>query len=240
MKKLLLTSVCILAICASAVAQEHPSITAQPNTIFVGGDGKFEVNPDTAVINFAISEQEKTASEAYARASKTAEQIREILRSNGVPPQSAEIGYFAVQPVYDYKTAKHQLIAYHVNANVSVKLKDFAKIGPILGQFANADVTDNQQLTYILENKDAAETKAIEDAYRRAKESADAIARASGRTVGELVYASVDTSENQFPIRPIVMATARMANEQIPPPTAEFSPQEVTVTAHVNALFQLK
>ena len=45
-------------------------------------------------------------------------------------PKSAEIGYFSLEPVYDYKTAKRKLVAYRVNANVSLKLKDFSKIAP--------------------------------------------------------------------------------------------------------------
>jgi uncharacterized protein YggE len=39
-------------------AQDRPTITAQPNAIFVGADGKFEANPDTALIQFDISAQE--------------------------------------------------------------------------------------------------------------------------------------------------------------------------------------
>jgi hypothetical protein len=35
-------------------------------------------------------------------------------------------------------------------------------------------------------------------------------------------------------------AMAKMANVATPAPTEEFSPQNVTVTAHVNALFNLK
>jgi hypothetical protein len=67
------------------------------------------------------------------------------------------------------------------------------------------------------------------------------VARAGGRTVGELMYASVDTFENQVPVRPMLMASPRMAAaEAAPAPTAEFTPQSVTITAHVNALFQLK
>src|SRR6266566_7009402 len=92
------------------VAQDRPTITAQPNTVFVGADGKFEANPDTAVMQFNISAQEATSREAYDRASKAAEQVRQILRSNGIEPKSAEIGYFSLQPVYDYKTAKRKLV----------------------------------------------------------------------------------------------------------------------------------
>jgi hypothetical protein len=54
--------------------------------------------------------------------------------------------------------------------------------------------------------------------------------------LGELSYASVDTFENPrigVP-RPRAMAAAA------PAPTEEFTPQGVMVTAHVNALFNLK
>jgi uncharacterized protein YggE len=241
MKKLILGALVFACVLQFAAAQEHPTVTAQPNTVFVGADGKYEANPDTAAIDFAISAQEDNSGAAYARASKSAEEVRQILRSNGVDPKSAQVGYFAIQPVYDYKSPKRKLVRYRVNSNVSVKLKDFSKIGPILQQLATVDITDNQQLSYTLEDRDTAKSKAVEDAYRHARDSADAVARAGGRTVGDLIYASVDTFENQVPVRPMLMASPRMAAaEAAPAPTAEFTPQSVTITAHVNALFQLK
>jgi uncharacterized protein len=225
-----------------ALAQEHPTVTALPNTVYVGADGKYEASPDTAVIEFSISAQEESSGAAYDRASKQAEQVRQILRSNGLDPKLAQVGYYAIQPVYDYKNPKRKLVGYRVNTSVSVKLKDFAKIGPVLQQLAGADITDTQQLNYTLEDKDAAKSKAVEDAYRHARNSAEAVARAGTRNVGDLIYASVDTFENPIPVRPMVMtAAAPRANmEMAQPPTAEFSPQTVTITAHVNALFQLK
>jgi len=222
-----------------AFAQDHPTIAAQPNTVFVGADGKFEANPDTAQIDFNLSVQEDNSRAAYDRASRQTEQVRQILRSNGIDPKTAEIGYFSIQPVYDYRNPKQKLVGYRVDANVSLKLKDFSKVAPIIQQLSDSDITGNQSITYTLENIDAAKTKAVEDAYRRARESADAIARASGRTLGELSYASVDTFENVRPV-PRVQAMARMAAAAAPAPTEEFTPQTVTVTAHVNAMFGLK
>ena len=222
-------------------AQEHPAVTAQPNTVFVGADGKFEANPDTALVQFNISVQEETSRSAYDRASRAAEQIRQILRSNGIEPKLAEIGFFSLQPVYDFKTPKRKLVGYRVNANVSLKLKDFSKLAPILQQLADVDVTENQYLNYMLENMDAAKTKAVEDAYRRARESAEAVARAGGRTVGELSYASVDTLENERPPVPMGRTMAMMRAEAATPgPTEQFTPHTISVSAHVNALFTLK
>ena len=79
------------------------------------------------------------------------------------------------------------------------------------------------------------------DAYRRARASAQALASASGRDLGELSYASVDTAENIRIYSPVQRRGGPMvAMEAIAPPTQEFTPQNVTVTAHVNAMFTLK
>ena len=230
----------LLLVGSVATTQDRPTITAQPNTVFVGADGKFEANPDTAVMQFNISAQKATSREAYERASKAAEQVRQILRSNGIEPKSAEIGYFSLQPIYDFKTAKRKLVGYRVNATVSLKLKDFSKVAPIVQQLSDTDVSENQSLNYTLEDMDAAKTKAVEDAYRRARESAAALARSSGRTLGELSYASVDTFENARPM-PMAGAMMRMnVGVAASAPTEEFTPQSVSVTAHVNAMFALK
>ncbi len=230
----------LVTLTAASFAQDHPALTALPNTVYVGADGKFESAPDTAMIQFDISVQEDTSQAAYQHASKDTEQVRQVLRTNSIEPKTATIGFFSVQPVYDWKNAKQKLIGYRVTTDVTLKLKDFAKIGPITQQLADANVSERQTLNYTLENIDEAKNKAVEDAYRRARNSADAIARASGRAVGELSYASVDTFESpRMPVPHMARAMAATVNAA-PAPSEEFTPQNVTVTAHVNALFNLK
>jgi hypothetical protein len=226
---LALLALCILT--TPSFAQEHPAVTALPNSVYVGADGKFESAPDTALLQFRIS--------VHEHASKDAEQVRQVLRANGIEPKAANVGFLSVQPVYEWKP-KQKVIGYRVTTDVTLKLKDFSKIGPITQQLADANVSETQTLNYTLETIDEAKNKAVEDAYRRARNSADAIARASGRTLGELSYASVDTFENQrIPVPRMAHAMATRI-ESAPPPTEEFTPQTVTVTAHVNALFNLK
>jgi uncharacterized protein YggE len=223
-----------------ALGQEHPTITPQPNTVLVGADGKFEANPDTAMVQFNISAQEDNSRAAYDRASKSAEQVRQILRTNGIEPTAAQLGYFSIEPVYDYSKAKRKLVAYRVNVNVSLKLKDFTKIAPIVQQLSDGDITDEQSISYQLDDMEAAKTKAVEDAYRHARASAEAVARAGGRTLGELIYASVDTFENVRPMTFQPMARNAPMIQGAAAPTEQFSPQTTSVTAHVNATFALK
>lgn len=229
----------LVLISAASFAQDHPTVSALPNSVFVSADGKFESAPDTAMIQFNVSVQEETAQKAYDHASKDVEQVRQVLRANGIEPKAATIGFFSVQPVYDWKSGKQKLLGYRVTTNVTLKLKDFSKIGPVTGQLAEANVSESQTLNYILENIDEAKNKAVEDGYRRARNSAETIAHASGRAIGELSYASVDTYENPRPV-PHVTMRAMAAPAAAPAPTEEFTPQNVTVTVHVNAMFTLK
>jgi uncharacterized protein len=221
-------------------AQQPPQVTVRADTIYVGGDGRYEAAPDTAVIQFNIAAQEPELKDAYARATAASEQVRQVMRANGLDPKQAEIGFFQVAPVYDWKNPKRKVVGYRVSSSISLKVRDFSKIGPIADKFAEMDVTENQSINYTLDNFEQAKIRAVEDAFQKAKNSAEAVCRVSGRALGELSYASVDT----FEAMPVIAARAPMAMkmgamaEQAP--TAEFSPQKVTVTAHVNALFALK
>ena len=166
---------CILTFCiltTASSAQEHPAVAALPNSVYVGADGKFESAPDTAVLQFNISVQDDSAQSAYQHASKDVEQVRKVLRANNIEPKAATIGFFSVQPAYEYRNGKQKPIGYRVTTNVSLKLKDFSKIGPITEQLADANVSESQTLSYALENIDEAKNKAVEDAYRRARNSA--------------------------------------------------------------------
>ena len=237
MKFSILLSV-FLSLSLAAFAQEHPAVTAQPNSVYVGADGKFEAVPDTAQIQMAVAVQDDSPQSAYQRASKDVDQVRQILRANGLDTKLATIGFFSVQPMYEWKP-KQRVVGYRVTTDVTLKLKDFSKIGPITQQLAEANVSETQTLNYTLENMDDAKNRAVEDAYRRARNSAETVARASGRSLGELSYASVDTFEAPRIVMRGMTAMSAMA-KAAPAPTEEFTPQNVTVTAHVNALFSLK
>jgi len=224
----------------AAVGQDHPAVNAQADTVYVGADGKFESAPDTALIQFNVSVQQDTSQAAFQLASKEVEEVRQVLRNNGIDPKAANIGFLSVQPAYEWKP-KQRVSGYRVTTDVTLKLKEFSKVGPITQQLADANVSETQTLSYTLENIDEAKNKAVEDAYRRARNSANTLAHVSGRTLGELSYASVDTFENPRIVMPrMARAVSAMASPAPAAPTEGFTPQTVTVTAHVNALFSLK
>lgn len=224
-----------------AMAQSQPTTPSVPmNTVYVGADGKFESAPDTAVLAFNIGAQEDTARAAYDKASAAAEQVRQALKNNGIDPKTAEIGFFSVQPQYDWKNPKRRVIGYRVVADVTLRLHDFSKVGVLTQQMADIESTENQTLSYTLENIEAAKIKATEDAMHKARNEANAAAAAGGRSLGELLYVSVDQNQVVVPVpRPMApMGVARMA--ETPAPTEGFSPQSVKINAHVTVMYALK
>ena len=134
-----------------------------------------------------------------------------------------------------------QTVAYRVNANVSLKLRDFAKVAP-----HSSAVGGRRRYRKPVHQLHAGRYGRSEIARRAgcipaSAESANAIASASGRAVGELSYASVDTFENVRVFQPMMKRAMGMAAaEAAPAPTEEFTPQSVSVTAHVNAMFTLR
>jgi uncharacterized protein len=241
MKKFLASSFLLLATCTLLVAQDQTGVPLQQNAVIVGADGEFESAPDTAIINFMLAAQESDSQAAFARASRAADRIREVLRSNGIDPKNAELSQYNLQPVYDYKSPKRRIVGYTVSSNVTIQLKDFKKIPPLLQGFSTIEETENQSFSYSLEQIEEAKSKAVHNAYQRARVYAQALAQASGRTLGDMTSANIDIREAGR-IIPMMARGMAMKTEAapMPGPTEEFGEQKIKITAHVTASFGLK
>ena len=237
----------LFLVCTVSMAQERPA-NVQPNTLYISAQGSANVEPDTAVVRFHLSAQEKSAKAAYDRASRGVEQVREMLRASSIDPASAEFGSFQLRPVYDYRGAKRKATAYQANSNVSLKLKELARVGAVLDQISNIEVAEDISLTYLIENTGAAKKRAVEAAIANARIEAQQVAIGMSRQLGEVIYVSVDTQEH---VQAVFAETgggqmqlfneARGARQEaFRAPTEEFAAGNVAVTATVYALFGLK
>lgn len=222
-----------LALVPVAGAQVTSSAAARlADTIDVSVQGRFEAQPDTAVLGFDIHGQDRDLKKAYAQAQQQAEQVRVLLRQQGIAADEAQLGSYQVQPNIDWRT--HKLIDYTVAAHVEVDLKDFAKIGPLVDAAGQAGLPAFDRVSFELKNMQKAREQAIADGYRKALAEAQQLAQLAQRRIQKLQYASVDVAEPGpvFP-RPVMMARAAAA----PAPTEPFTPQKITVTAQVRASF---
>jgi uncharacterized protein YggE len=218
---------------------EHPRF--EPNTVQANAQGKFEAEPDTAVLTFTLSDKEATQDAAYKNVSAAAEQFRTVLRQNNVDPKHARIASYSISPEYDWHNPKRKPIAYNVQTTAELKLTDFAAANKLLSQLSDLQYASNQSLFYSLENIEAAKQKAIADAFKNARAYAEGIASSSQRHIGELLYASVDTPPVIRPFPAMSrMGTAAKAEAPPPAPTEDLGQQTQTITAQVTAIFRMQ
>lgn len=229
----------VLMVSLAAFAQDTRASALPPNSVTVGADGEFEAAPDTAVITCSLSAQETTSQQAFQSASRLADQMRQALRNTGIDPKTVELSRYSLYPVIDYKNPKQKVIAYRVGTSVTIKLKDFSKVGPVTESLSGLDGITGQNMSYDLEEIDAAKNKAIENAYTRARSYGETLAKASSRQLGGLVSAAVDIQQ-AIPIRPLARTMAVAGAASVPAPTEEFEASRIKVMAHVNAVFSLQ
>jgi len=210
-----------------------------PNSVSVSAEGDSDAAPDTAVVTCSISAQEKTSQAAFESASRLADQMRQALRNAGIDPKSAELSRYSLYPVFDYKDPKQKVMAYRGGTSVTIKLKDFGKIAPVIEALAGLDGITGQNMTYELEEVDAAKQRAIDKAYARARIYAETLARSSGRQLGGLVSATVDIQQ-VMPVMPYARVAMMSQAAKAPGPTEEFQAEKIKVSAHVNAVFSLQ
>src|SRR5262249_36931258 len=111
------------------------------NTVSGGAGGKVEAEPDTPGGGFTSATQEASTQEAYDKASKAGDQVRQALKANGIDPKAAEFSSYSLQPMYDYRSPKRKITGYRVQSTVTLKLKekDFAKSGALLQAFSGIE-----------------------------------------------------------------------------------------------------
>jgi len=105
----------------------------------------------------------------------------EVLRTNGIDPKSAEIGFFSVNPQTITKVRSTKSLVSGDDRRQR-EAQDFSKIGAVTHN-SQMKRQYSQSLSYTLDSNEDAKTKAVADAYRRARASAQSLAAASGSTL---------------------------------------------------------
>jgi uncharacterized protein len=230
--------VVLLSVSGAALLHAQTGPNFQPNTVQVSAQGKFEAEPDTAVITLTLSDKQPRQEDAYKHVSDAAERLRAVFRQNNIDPKQVRVSSYNIQPEIDWTSGKQKLIGYQVQTTASYKTREFAQANRLLEQLSSLPYANNQNLSYVLDDVDAAKQKAIADGVAKAQSYGSTLAKASQRNLGELLSASVDT---QFEPGPRPMAYAGMAaKEAAPAPTQQLGQETVTVTAQVNAIFRLQ
>ncbi len=248
---LLLAALWIAAV-RPASAQQKPEVKFIADTLVVEADGTYETDPDLATLTFNISAQDKDLKKAYETATQSVQRIVAVAEKGGLKREDIYTGALTLTPSYD-KDRNKKPKSYFVQGEITLKLHDFAQIGPVLDGAVQDGIVDFRSLTYSLQNEEHAKENAVANAMKNAVGRATAALAQNNQKVGAIRYASLDVRQlvgvaqfygNQVAslTETVVVSGATTVNREPvpPPPPPPVRPQKITVSATVQAAFQIQ
>jgi len=244
---------CLLLLTGSACKAQSSDFKIIADTLVVQADGTFEADPDLSTLTFDISSQDKDLRPAYDKASLALQKVVALAEKNGIPTADIYSGVLLVAPYYE-GDRKKRAKSFRVTGQIVIKVRDFAKLGPMMDDSVTDEITDFRSLTYSLADVEAAKQKAVAEAMRRAEGRANAALEQKGQKVGTLRYASVDVTQLRTITELPLSARSGLLMESLnsqgsysrsqfpaapPPPPPVTRPEKITLTATIQCAFQI-
>jgi len=224
-----------LAFASTAVfAQEPPPPPhgPRPATISMTGEGSASAVPDLAVLTSGVVTEAKTAREALDANTAAMTKLIDSFKATGIEARDVATSGFSVQPRYVYPQPRNgeqgppRITGYEVRNNVTVKVRDLAKLGTILDTAVTQGSNQIDGLTFDIAKKEELLNEARKKAYADARVKAELYAGAAGVTLGRLRNLS-EQSGYHPPPRPMMMRAEAAKAAPVP---VEAGEQELSVT----------
>lgn len=235
---------------------QNPEIKFIAETLVVQADGTYQADPDLATLTFDISSQDKELRATYDRASQAMQKIVALADKNGLTKSDVASGVLTVRPYYE-GDRKKKAKSYLVQGQITLKIRDFSKIGPILEGSVEDGIADFRSLTYSLADEEAAKQRAVSEAMKRALGRANAALEQKGQKVGTLRFANLDVKQlagvSQMGVYAMREYSSLAQTVEVsegrgresdkrpstaPPPVPQ--PEKITVSATVQCAFQIQ
>ncbi len=161
---------------------------AEPGTITTNGTGIVTVQPDIATASLSIQTSGKTSDAAQKENNKISAKVVDKLEEMGVPKDKIITSYSSVYPSYEYDdiTGKRTINGYHANLNLEVTVKDIDNVGTYIDAALKAGATGFNSVAFSLEDPNQYYIQALQAAVKNASISANAIAAAYGKPLGQI------------------------------------------------------
>jgi uncharacterized protein YggE len=167
----------------------------------VSGEGKVVAIPDIAQFSFSVTtEGSKDLGKTESDNTNQYNKAVDFLKSKGIAKEDIETTESSITPrsqTYDCRPVIIQgairpcpppeIVGYTVRKSVSVKIRDFSKIGEVMAGVVDNGANEVGGLNFAIDDRTKVESQAREKAIQKAKEKARSIAKAGGFRLGRLL-----------------------------------------------------
>lgn len=181
----------LAAVLASGVAfaQAPPAPGgAAPRTVHVSGDARVAVRPDTAIVFAGVETTGKDLARATKDAAAAMRRVLAAVADAGVAEKDVQTTRHDVQVERPWDQGRPgPITGYTISDEVRVKVRDLSRVGAVLERVTAAGSNVLRGLSFTKDDTTAERGRALADAYATARAKAEALARAAGITLGEVL-----------------------------------------------------
>lgn len=222
----------------------------------VSGEGRVVAVPDIARFTFdVISEGGKDLGALQTANTQKVNAAIAFVKSKGVDAKDVKTEGYNVEPRYQNFVCQRQgmdfpgapaiypdtsskvcpppaIVGYTVRQTVSVKVRDFNVVGDVLSGVVQNGANSVSQLSFTIDDPTGVENEARAEAITKAKEKAEALAKAGGFRIGRLLSISEGGPQPYYGVEAFSKAAGfGMGGDAAPAPAPTIEPgsQEVRV-----------
>jgi len=196
---------------AAAIAQTSVTIAETAPVVTLNVTETVEAAPDRAVVGTGVQTRAPTATQAMRDNAAKMERLIATLAKAGIAKKDIQTSGINLSAQYDYSNRDGQpagprFIGYEASNQLTIKLHDIKKVGPLLDTLVEAGATNVSGPSFSIEDPAPMLAQARAAALKSAKAQADFYAQAVGYRSARLLSISESNSGGN---PPMPMVTAR-------------------------------
>ena len=165
-----------------------------PREINITAQGKAVAVPDIALVRVGVQTEGKDVSVIVKDNHIKMNAIIEGLKGLGVAEKDIKTTNYSLNPRYDWPEGIRIFKGYTLNQEVSVKVRDFTKVGSVLELAVNKGGNLIGDLQFTIDDETKIKALATADAIAKGKAKAESLAKASGLKLKKIINIYEDTA----------------------------------------------
>lgn len=169
-------------------AQTQPTIEIAGDTVTVSGEATVSTPPDRVSFTAGVQSVAQTVEAAVAENNQKTRRIIDALKAAGATDAEIRTSNFSIWPQQDHGEGRPpRITGFMVSNQVTVTKRDPTAASRLLTAAVSAGANNVSGLSMSVSNMDRVRAEGLRRAYENARTRAQALAEASGRTLGRAV-----------------------------------------------------